>query len=125
MACGIVSGRKGNDVTRFLASLTILLALAAPALAQSDFYAHAGTGVDTGTCTNSAAPCATIKYAVGQALLAPTCGPTQTIHLLGSVAFHETLNISGGSPCNFGSVDRIGYRRMVISGVNSSTTAWY
>lgn len=108
------------------AAIAAFLTFAAPAFGQSDFYAQpAPAGVDTGDCTNSAFPCATIKYAVRQALLAPTCGASQTIHLLGTSAFHETLNLSGGSPCNFGSVDRIGYRRLVISGVSSTSTAWY
>ena len=47
--------------------LLILFAMTASTAAAQDRFVDAGSGVDTGDCSSSISPCATIGYAVGQA----------------------------------------------------------
>lgn len=75
-------------VMRWLLAAVVVLALGLPtgAVAATRYVAKAG-GVDAPDCTNSAAPCATVGYAVGQA------APGDTIQI-GPGTYEESVTAS-------------------------------
>ena len=72
-----------------------MVSFAQPSVA-ADRYVRGSTGVNAGTCTSAASPCATIQYADNQSV----CG--DTIHIHGDGGTPYTLLVTVASSCTSG-----------------------
>ena len=81
----------------FLLVLFLVLAVSEPVYAQVNFYV-ANSGVDSGTCQVSTAPCATLNYVTQQALQTPANGQTEVIHLAAGSSWNESVAVTGAAP---------------------------
>ena len=79
----------------FAVGLFFLVAVCQP-LAAADRYVRGSTGVNAPGCTDSANPCQTITYTLGQS----ACGDTIHIHGDGGAVYDETVTV--GNSCSSG-----------------------
>lgn len=89
--------------TQCLTILLVILCAALPTRAAETVRYVSTTGVDSGACTNPAAPCQTVSYAIGQAaagdelrIAAGTYSPASTT---------KSLTLKGGYAADFSSRD--------------------
>jgi len=88
----------------FLVALLATLFWGGPVRAASDRHVNATTGVDTGDCSNIAAPCLTIAYAVAQA----TAG--------------DTIQLAAGNYTGAGNQHVVLDKSVTIDGEDAATT---
>ena len=129
--------RRSRRLVAILVGVSAALALGAPAAATaSTRYVDDGGSADSGDCTSPSAPCATIQYAVDQAvagdsieLAAGTFTPGAVIDkanltVTGAGAGQTTVNSSAGQPRALdlrGSADGVTIRALTLRGPFSGT----
>jgi hypothetical protein len=96
---GPTMSRRTPRVAAILVGLSAVLALGAPSAASAATrYVDDGGSADSGDCTNPAAPCSTVQYAVNQAVAGDSIQLAAGTYTPGAAIDKANLTITGAGP---------------------------